>query len=171
MRGRKPKHESRSGEFRRRLIAWMQTPESSRPSLRALACELGTSHQLLTFYLKRLEKWKGEEYWRQAREIRARAKPENRVLTPWEEQQAHAYDRAAIRTTIASMLLDEIQRMKEESERGPLCWQQIKALKIFAREFPEAQELLQKCSQSSVKNQKNNLPSIPSGAAKPFRRA
>jgi hypothetical protein len=35
--GRKPKQDSRSAEFRGRLIAWKQTPESSRPSLRALA--------------------------------------------------------------------------------------------------------------------------------------
>lgn len=52
-RGRKPAHESRATEFRRKLIEWKQTPESSRPSLRALARELGTSHQLLTFYLER----------------------------------------------------------------------------------------------------------------------
>src|ERR1700730_1729737 len=48
MRGRKPKQESRSAELRQKLIEWKQTPESSRPSLRALARELGTSHQLLT---------------------------------------------------------------------------------------------------------------------------
>jgi hypothetical protein len=102
-----------------------------------------------------LEKWQIEEYWRQAREIRARANAEGRPLTQWEEQQAHAYDRVAIRATIASILLDDIERMKEESERGPLCWQQIKSLKILARQFPEAQELLQKCLQDGLKKRKS----------------
>ncbi len=88
--GRKPAQESRATEFRRRLIAWKQTPEASRPSLRALAREFGTSHQLLTFYLKGLGKWQGEESLRRAKEIRARV--ENRVLTPWEVQQAQDCD-------------------------------------------------------------------------------
>jgi hypothetical protein len=38
-------------EFRRTVLACKQTLESSRPSLRALARELGTSRQLLSFYL------------------------------------------------------------------------------------------------------------------------
>jgi hypothetical protein len=90
--GRKPAHESRATEFRHSLTAWQRTPESSRPSLRALARALGTSHQLLTFYLKRLDQWQANEYWRQVREIRARVRTENRLLTPWEEQQARACD-------------------------------------------------------------------------------
>jgi predicted secreted protein len=56
-----------------------QMPEFSRPSLLALARELGTSHQLLVHYLKRLEKWQGEQYFRQAREILARVEAENRA--------------------------------------------------------------------------------------------
>src|ERR1700734_4077764 len=122
--GRKRAKECRAMEFRRALLAWKQTSESSRPSLRALACSLGTSHQLLTFYLKNLEKWQAREYWRQAKEIRARAYVENRLLTQQEAQQAHGYDRAGIRATIARMLLDDIDRLKEESERRPLRWQE-----------------------------------------------
>jgi hypothetical protein len=79
-----PTQESRATEFRHSLTAWKRTPESLRPSLRALACELGTSHQLLTFYLKRLDQWQANDYWRQAREIRARVKTENRLLTAYE---------------------------------------------------------------------------------------
>lgn len=168
--GRKPSHESRATEFRRELIEWKQNPESSRPSLRALARELGTSHQLLAFYLMGLGEWQAREYWRQAREIRARAMDENRDLTSWEEQQARAYDRAGAGTMAQFMLLDSIERMKKESEHRPLVWQEIKVLKIFARQFPEAQELLQNCSQSSAKNQQNNLPVSSSRAAKFFRR-
>jgi hypothetical protein len=135
-------------------MTWKQTPESSRPSLRALASELGTSHQLLSFYLKNLYKWQSKEYWRQAREIRARANAEGRPLTQWEEQQVYAYNRAGIRATFGPMLLDVIKRMRKESERGPLCRQDIKALKIFARKFPEAQELLQKCLRDGIKKRK-----------------
>lgn len=224
MKGRKPKQESRAMEFRRELLAWKQIPEASRPSLRSLACDLGTSHQLLSFYLKNLYKWESKECWRQAREVRARANAEGRSLTQWGEQQVYAYNRAGVRATFGPMLLDAIKRLRKESERGPLCRQDIKALKIFARRFPEAQELLQKClrdgikkrkrfveivketprqegetytlwvrriwnecgkydtkcptvitvellqkySQDGVKNQKNNLPAIPSRPAKSF---
>ncbi len=155
MSGRKSAQESRATEFRPKLMEWKRTPQSSRPSLRALARELGTSHQLLAFYLSGLGEWRAKEYWRQAREIRARAMDENRDLTSWEEQQARAYDRAGIGTMAHSILLDDIKRMKRESERRPLVWQEIKALKIFATEgFREAQELLRTCSQESRKKRK-----------------
>jgi hypothetical protein len=155
MSGRKPAQESRGTELRRNLIEWKQTPESSRISLRALARMLGTSHQLLAFYLMGLGEWRAKEYWRQAREIRARAMDENRDLAPWEEQQARDFDRAGVGTMAHSILLDDIKRMKRESERRPLVWQEIKALKIFAKEgFPEAQELLRTCSQEARKKRK-----------------
>jgi hypothetical protein len=170
MSGRKPAHESRAAEFRRKLIAWKQTPDSSRPSLRALARELGTSHQLLTCYLKRLDQWQAHEYWRQAREIRARVKTENRLLTPWEEQQARACDRAGLRIKTGLMLRETIDHMRKDSEHRPLVWQEIKSLKILAPGFPEARVLLQKCLQSGVKTRKNNLPAAPFHAAKSFRR-
>jgi hypothetical protein len=93
-RGRKPNQESRSAELRRRLIAWKQIPESQRPSLRALACELGTSHQLLSHLLNGLEAWQEEERYREAKnrckEIRSRAEAEKRPLSPWEEEQIRA---------------------------------------------------------------------------------
>jgi hypothetical protein len=141
-------------EFRRTILAWKQTLESSRQSLRALARELGTSHQLLSFHLKNLHKWQSKEYWRQAKEIRARANAEGRLLTQQEEQQVYAYSRAAIRATVGPMLLETIERMKQDSERRPLSRHEIKALKILARQFPDAQEVLQKCSQYGVKKRK-----------------
>ena len=172
MRGRKPDYESRATEFRQRLIAWKETPESSRPSLRALARELGTSHQLLKHYIDRLEKWLYQERFRRAKKqsegIRARAAAEGRYMTPSEEQQVRAYDRAAMSAMVAPMLLDQIESIKQADKRGPLNSHQIKTLKLLARGFPEAGELLQK-SQSSLKNQKNNLPAISASAAKSFR--
>jgi hypothetical protein len=154
-RGRRLALESRATEFRRRLIAWKLNSNSSRPSLRALASELGTSHQLLSFYLKHLEQWQGKEYWRKAREIRAIANAERRTLTQREDQQARGYERAAIRATTGYKLRDVIERMKKDSERRPLVWQEIKALKLFARQFPEAQELLQSCSHEGRKQRKH----------------
>jgi DNA-binding transcriptional MocR family regulator len=87
--GRKPTHESRATQFRKRLIVWKQTPEFLRPSLRELARQLGTSHQLLQHYLAGLEAWKAKERYNRAKEMaqkkadeaRARAKAENRKMT------------------------------------------------------------------------------------------
>ena len=88
MRGRKPKQESRAEEFRQRLIAWKQEPMRSRPSLRALACELGTSHQLLKQYLDGLEKWKRAK---DLERIRANAKAKGVPLTPEYEEKYLAW--------------------------------------------------------------------------------
>lgn len=176
MRGRKPKDESRATEFRRRFIGWKQTPESSRPSLRALACELGTSHQLLKHYLKGLEEWQYKERYRPAEKalegILGRAQAENRLLTPWERQQFCALAREALRAMVAPILLDQLECIKQDAKRGPLHGAQIKMLKLFARqEFPGSKELLKKCQQSSAKNQKDNLPVIPAATFKSFRTA
>ena len=141
-------------EFRPAVLAWKQTPQSSRPSQRAPARELGTSHQLLSFYLKNLHKWQSEEYWRQAKEIRARANAEDRALTEQEEQQVYAYNRAAMRAAVGPMLLETIERMRQDSERRLLSRQEIRVLKILARQFPDAQEVLQKCSRDGVMKRK-----------------
>jgi hypothetical protein len=148
-RGRKPNQESRSAEFRRRLIAWRQIPESHRPSLRTLARELGTSHQLLSHLLVGLETWQEKERYREAKnrckEIRSRAEAEKRPLSPWEEEQIRASDRASGRALLGSILLNKIESIKREAKRGGLNSHHIKMLKVFARNgFQEAQELLQK---------------------------
>jgi hypothetical protein len=54
-RGRKQANQPRAKEFRLRLRKWKETPEARRVSLRALAAKLGTSHQLLSFYLRHLD--------------------------------------------------------------------------------------------------------------------
>jgi len=159
MRGRKPKQESRAAEFRRSLLAWKQTPESLRPSLRALARKLGTSHQLLKHYLDGLEKWRYKERYRKATEesdqILARAIVEDRPLTLAEGQRRHACTVAAIRATICSIGLDELASLKKEARRGPLRPVQYKMVETLAkRGFPGAQELLQNCSQAGVKERK-----------------
>jgi hypothetical protein len=160
VRGRKPKLESRSPEFRQTLIGWKQIPESVRPSLRALARELGTSHQLLKHYLDGLEKWRYKERYRKATEesdqIVARAMVEGRPMTQWEEQRLNACTIAAIRADAGSLLLDELAKLKQEARRGPLHPAQFKMVKSFARQgFPGAQELLQKCLQVGLKERKS----------------
>ena len=155
MRGRKPKQESRSVEFRQRLIAWKQTSGSLRPSLRTLACQLGTSHQLLAHYLKGIEKWQAKEYFRKATEIRTRAHAQGRTMTQWEEQQAHDLTRAGIRAMMLPAMLDTLRQLKEDAERGPLHPAQIKMARMFARyRYPGAQEVLQKCLQVGPKEKK-----------------
>jgi len=182
-RGRRAASESRAVEIRARLLAWKQAPEPGRMSLRALAAGMGTSHQLLSFYLKRLGKWQGEEYRRKANDLRARAKAENRYMTPGEEAQMIAYERAGFHSMIDSVLADTLPRMLRElqadAKAGRLSKGQIKMVNLFARSgYPIAQKILQKHSQhmndaphqSRGKIGKNNLPVIPSDAAKSFRR-
>ena len=138
MRGRKPKRESRATDFRQSLIAWKQTPVLARPSLRALACQLSTSHQLLKHYLDGLEKWQHKERMckakKESEEIRARAKAEGRPMTL----------REALGVIVTPALLDMIEGIKREAQHGRLNCHQVKMLKLLARAgFPEAQELLQ----------------------------
>lgn len=130
-RGRKPAYESRATEFRRELVIWRQTPESMRPTLRELAIKFGTNHQLLSFYLKGLPIWQAEE---KAKQIRARAKAEGREMTMRE-----CYD-----AIIKPGLFRKIEELRQAANRGPLNYWQIKMLKLLARRFPDAQELLQK---------------------------
>jgi hypothetical protein len=143
MRGRKTKKESRAGEIRARLLVWKQSPESSRPSLRALAAETGVSHQLLSFYLKGLGEWQYTERYRTAKqranekadEIRARAKAENREMTL----------RECFDVIVTPGLLDQIESIRQEAKGGPLNYWQIEMLKLFAKQgYPEAKELLEK---------------------------
>ncbi len=159
MRGRKPDQESRSTEFRWKLLAWKRSSESLRPSLRALACELSTSHQLLSHYLDGLEKWECNERYRRAKneseKIRARANAEGRLMTGHEEHQVHAYDDSAINALLTSALLKTLEGLKRAAKHGPLNWHQIKMLKLLDRNgFPEARELLRKCLQDGVKERK-----------------
>jgi hypothetical protein len=90
--------------LRQRLIEWQRLPKSARPSLRALARELNTTHQLLSFYFIRLDRWrfaKGLEQFRtdaKAKGIRLTPAVEKRYLA-WvrkvEERQARAAAKVA----------------------------------------------------------------------------
>jgi hypothetical protein len=86
--GRKPAQHSRANEFRQKLIEWKQTPESLRHSLRALARELGTSHQLLSHYLSTLGEWRREK---DLERLRAQAKAKSLTLTSEDEKRYLAW--------------------------------------------------------------------------------
>ncbi len=159
MRGRKPSHQSRAAEFRRGLIEWQQTPGSLRLSLRGLARELRTSHQLLKYFLDGMEKWKYKERHRKATEesdqILFRAIDEGRPMTEQEQNRRYDCMMTAIRAKVCSIGLDELAKLRQEARRGPLNPAQFKMLKIFAKQgFPGAQALLQECSQVGVKERK-----------------
>jgi hypothetical protein len=155
-------------EFYGRLSRWRQTPESVRPSLRALARELGTSHQLLSHYLQSRAKWRAKDCRRQAEEIRAHAEIENRALTPWEEQQARSYDQEAFQWMIESALDKGILELERDANARGLNRVQIKLLKLLAsRGYPKAQKILEKLS--GRERSDNNLPHPRARAAKSFR--
>ena len=163
-RGSKPNQESRSVEFRQRLTVWKRTPESSRPSLRARATELNTSHQLLAHYLGDLEVWQARENSREAKdsieEIRARAETEKRSLTPWEEQQIRAKDRAAMHFLIDSVILGAFRKWERELEQDvkagkPAAVQVGRLLRTFAkRGNQQAQSILEKYFPEARRNRK-----------------
>jgi hypothetical protein len=143
--GRKPLCQSRGEEFRQRLSAW-KSSVLSRPSLRALARELGTSHQLLGSYLKGLNNWQEKQYRRRAEGIREIAATENRDLMPWEESQAKALDRAAIRCLLDSALASAYKQYEAEFQgKRSLTKSELAFLRALARQGVSfAQKLLQK---------------------------
>jgi hypothetical protein len=118
-RGRKPRSESRAEELRQQLNAWKRTPESSRSSLRAIARELGTTHQLLGHFLKGWEKWQAKEYRRQAKEIRVSAEAETR---PWIVaemlRESQAFEKAAFQAELSAMLTTRSDGSSGRQEAG-----------------------------------------------------
>jgi hypothetical protein len=100
---------------------------------------------MLTHCLKGLGQWQAEEDWQRAREIRARARAENRYMTPHEAREAEACDRRGSYNYIDSVFRDQIKQLRQDAERGPLNHYKIKTLKLLARDFAEARELLQAC--------------------------
>lgn len=164
-RGRKPADESRAAGICTKLLAWRQTPEPQRISLRALAIQIGTSHQLLSFHLRRLDEWQSKEYKKKAEEIRARSGAENRPMTQEEERQCAAYRRASLVALIDSILNGTLTELRKQIKHGTLSGAQVKTAKVLARRgHREAQEILNVHFQ-----RKNNLPAIMPGGAKPFR--
>jgi hypothetical protein len=138
--GRKPADESRTEAIRTRLVSWSQVPEGQRPSLRVLAKELGTSHQLLSFYLKGLNRWRRKEYLRKAQEIRDKGLG----MTWTDEQQALAYKRAAFQLMLDDALEPTFQRLEDGAKAGNLKPQELKMVSLAARHgMPRALKIKQ----------------------------
>ena len=169
-RGRKPASQSSAVEIRTKLLAWKQTPELQRTSLRALAIEIGTSHQLLSFYLRWWDKRQAKEYRRQAKEIRSRTGAETHPSIVSEMQrQAQALEKAAFQSMIGSVLDDTLRQLKRKSRGDQLSRDEVRMLRLLAsRGFWEAREVLDRIGQD--RKSKNNLPLSQAGAAKSFRR-
>jgi hypothetical protein len=152
MRGRKTKQESRAAELRQKLVEWSRVPESARPSLRALARELGASHQLLQHYLDGLEEWECKERYQKAKEkaqkeaveIRARAEAEGREMTM----------RECLDVIVIPGVHDRIERIRQDARHGPLDHWKIQTLKLHAKQFPEAKEILGKCRQMTPQEER-----------------
>ena len=138
-------------------MVWRQTPEAFRSSLRALAVEIGTSHQLLSFYLRRLDNWQAKEYKRKANYIRACAEAVSRDLTQWEEAQVVAYERASFHSLIDSALAKAgagmLRRLQADAKARRLSRPQLKVLGFLAqRGVPAAQRILQAYSTGASHN-------------------
>ena len=72
-----------------------------------------------------------------------------------EEQQVHTYTGAAFDALVTSALSHNLEDLKREAKRGPLDGNQIKMLRLLARNrFPGSQELLQECLQDGLKKRK-----------------
>jgi hypothetical protein len=127
-RGRKPLQESRASEFRQRLVEWKETPAAFRPSLRALARELATSHQLLTHFLSGLEEWRRE---RDLELIRTTAKNKNVTLTSADERRYLAW----VRKIERRQACDAIRKAKWASEHAELPDRIKQAVALFLGRF------------------------------------
>ena len=130
--GRLPKQDSRADEIRERLLAWEEEPESARPSLRSLARDLGTSHQLLNHYLEGLGVWQAkrqcEEYCRLKDEIEAREKAEHRWCTAQEDPRVGIYGRKWVDQMLVVAMEKTLSRWRRQARKKNLTTKQIKVL-------------------------------------------
>jgi hypothetical protein len=150
-RGRRTASESQAKVIRTRLVAWKQTPEQQRVSLRTLATELGTSHQLLSFYLKGLNDWQQKDYQARAQAIRDRAEAENRYMTAWEEREVNALEREAFFWMIDAAIQPGLKALETLAKAGKLSKGHVKTISLLARRgVPIAKKILEKYQ--------NNLP-------------
>jgi hypothetical protein len=171
--GRKQRDQSCANEIRARLAEWKCLPESSRPTLRALAQELGTSHQLLSHFLKNWASYWSKEYKRRAEEIRNRACQEHRELTYFEEQQADACMRAHHRWGFIETMRNGLNNLYADLQDGQLPTKRhLKAhLKLvdLAMSNDELRPICEKIRTLLAKTTQENLPKSKRARANPFR--
>lgn len=154
VRGRRFASESQATEIRARLVAWKQSPEP-HISLRELAAEIGTSHQLLSYYLEGLEDWQLKERrlecTRNVKSLRDQAADWDRPL-PLEERrrmlaQADHEERRGIAISLAAGAY-KLFRTRAKSSRLEPCEERFLA-KLGT---PEALEILKLSKDNRVAN-------------------
>lgn len=128
-------------------------------SLRALARQLRTSHQLLGHYLAGLDKWRSNESYRSAKKqldsIRAAARSENRSLTPLEKQRVQALSGQMLRAMAMLSMLGDVKKIEIQALDGPLHPADFKILEMYSRAgVPGAQKLLLRREEIGVKRKK-----------------
>jgi (2Fe-2S) ferredoxin len=158
-KGRRPSAESDGDRIRARLKIWRDEAPEPRPSLRQLAKELGTSHQLLCFYLRGLDEWQFQVHQQANEAIFARARGENRGITPSEESQVIANARAMVRCMIDPVLGVILEGVKK---RRRISKDFRKIIEAHARRgSPVVRKIL--------KTYQNNLPLASACSRKPFK--
>lgn len=145
-RGRKPEDWSRTTDIYVALIAWKHAPEPEKMSLRELAGKIGISHQLLSYYLKRLSSWSprsGSPYDRVAVRFEREAERETDPLRRLElKRQARFCNRQATSLMVNSMMKSVAagfrDDLREKVEAGrSLSKKEIQLAKIYERQgFP-----------------------------------
>jgi len=153
MKGRKSKQDSRADEIRAELAEWNQQPESTRPSLRALARELGTSHQLVNHYLAGLDEWQAkrqcEEYRRLKDEIEAREKAEHRWCTPQEDPRVCIYGRKWLAQMFVVAREEALSHWRRQKKN--LTTKQIKTLgELASRGHKGARKMLESMGKAEM---------------------
>ena len=140
-KGRKPARESSAGSIRARLMAWRDLPVDQRPSLRAIAEELGISHQLLSHYLKGLSQWQWRETYRKMEDLKKST--EGRLMSPAEQAQMVEYGRAALNSMVYPALDVFLEKLTTEAKTEGWTRKRVKLVERAARKgFASAQKLL-----------------------------
>lgn len=139
---------------------------AQRASLRALAAELSTSHQLLAFYLRRQGKWESRQYRKMAQQICDWARAENRQITNDEQARINAYSRAAMFSLADFAVAEMLRKVRQVSREGrPLRRMYVRMAKLLVRAgCAEALDILKLDLE-----RKNNLPPGGTRGAKSFK--
>jgi hypothetical protein len=115
--GRRPKEDSRADELRERLVKWSYFPPEARPSLRALAEALNTSHQLLSHYLVGLEEWERKQDFARCRVI---TKRHGQACTEAQQMKWHSMLRKSRGQSVRSFTKKDPRREEREARTEAL---------------------------------------------------
>jgi hypothetical protein len=137
-RGRKPEDWSRTTDIYMALIVWEHAPDPGRMSLRELAGKIGTSHQLLSYYHKRLSSWSprgGSPYDRVAVHLEREAERETDPLRRLEMKKLARFCRQQANSMAAKYTFECItERLSKKIAAGkPLSKKEARTAEICGR--------------------------------------